>query len=255
MRHRTTLAGAFAVGLFVAGCGGNGPGSQLPIAYQAGGPVASAGQMQRHASSGKIQHIVIVVQENRSFNNLFMGFPGATSSTYGYASNGYKVTLQPIPLEAPWDVEHDSSGFFAACNGTGSIPGTNCRNNGFNNEYAGCYSNCPPYPTYAYVPRTETKPYFSIGKQYVLADQMYASNLDASSFISHQYIISGQALGSVNYPYGAWGCSGDNISKIGPQRQIPYGHQRVCWDPTTLGDELDSAGKSWAFYGVDYGSY
>ena len=29
-----------------------------------------------------------------------------------------------------------------------------------------------------------------MGKQYVLADQMYASNFDASSFISHQYIIS-----------------------------------------------------------------
>ncbi|HYL27945.1 MAG TPA: alkaline phosphatase family protein, partial [Candidatus Nitrosotalea sp.] len=135
-------------------------------------------------------------------------------------------------------------------------PGTNCQMNGFNNEWAGCGSRCPTNPTYGYVPHSETKPYFAMGKQYVLADQMYASNLDASSFISHQYIIAGQAGGgtggAVNYPYGAWGCpggSGDKINKIGPNRQIPYGNNEVvCWDPTTLGDELDNAGVSWGFY-------
>jgi phospholipase C len=92
----------------------------------------------------------------------------------------------------------------------------------------------------------------------VLADQMYASNFDASSFISHQYIIAGQAESGVNYPYGPWGCpggSGDKIDTVGPQRQIPYGYEIVCWDPTTLGDELDNAGISWAYYAVSYSGY
>ena len=31
----------------------------------------------------KIQHVVIVIQENRSFNNLFYGFPGAKTVTSG----------------------------------------------------------------------------------------------------------------------------------------------------------------------------
>jgi phospholipase C len=97
-----------------------------------------------------------------------------------------------------------------------------------------------------------------MGHQYVLADQMYASNFDASSFISHQYIISGQAESGVNYPDSAWGCSGgpgDKISEVGPQRQIPYGSEVVCWDPNTLGDELDNAGISWAYYAVEYSGY
>jgi phospholipase C len=105
------------------------------------------------------------------------------------------------------------------------------------------------------VPYSETRPYFDIGKQYVLADEMYASNFDASSFISHQYIISGQAKSAVDYPFGYWGCPGgpgDDISKVGPQRQIPYGYELACWDPTTLGDELDNAGISWAFYTSTY---
>ena len=51
-----------------------------------------------------------------------------------------------------------------------------------------------PDPPYSYVPQTETKPYFFLGKHYVLADEMYASNVDASSFISHQYIIAGKRV-------------------------------------------------------------
>ena len=65
-----------------------------------------------------------------------------------------------------------------------------------------------------------------MGEQYVVADQMYASNFDASSYISHQYIIAGQAEKSVNFPYEAWGCpggSGDQIALVGPQRQVPTG--------------------------------
>ncbi|MBV9333638.1 MAG: hypothetical protein JO146_06495, partial [Candidatus Eremiobacteraeota bacterium] len=150
---------------------------------------------------------------------------------------------------------------FAACDGTGSIPGTNCKMDGFNLEYAGCNSSnsCPiKHPQYAYVPYSETKPYFDIGKQYVLADEMYASNFDASSFISHQYIISGQAESAVDYPYGPWGCpggSGDTVAEVGPQRQIPYGREVPCWDPTTLGDELDTAGVPWAYYAVSYSGF
>jgi len=208
--------------------------------------------LQRHSSSAKIKHVIILIQENRSFNNLFYGFKGATTATYGYDSHGQKITLQPIPLETSWDVEHDSTGFFAACNGTGSVPGTDCQMNGFNKEWAGCGSRCPTDPTYGYVPHSETKPYFIMGKEYVLADQMYASNLDASSFISHQYAIAGQAERAVDFPAGAWGCpggSGDKIGEIGPTRKVPDGSDEVvCWDPTTLGDELDKAGVPWAFY-------
>ncbi len=217
----------------------------------AGSGLPPATRVRNAASSGKIKHVVIVIQENRSFNNLFYGFPGAKTVDYGYDHSGHKITLQPIPLETWWDVQHDSHGYFAACNGKGSIPGTDCRMNGFDREWAGCSSGCPAYPTYAYVPHSETKPYFAMGKQYVLADQMYASNFDASSFVSHQYIIAGQSESAVNYPWSSWGCPGgkyDEIETVDQQRNIPAGYEVVCWDPTTLGDELDNAGISWAFY-------
>lgn len=82
-------------------------------------------------SPKKIQHVIIIVQENRSFNNLFYGYPGAKTVTYGYDSKGQKITLKPIGLATTWDVSHSYAAFMAACDGTGKIPGTNCRMDGF----------------------------------------------------------------------------------------------------------------------------
>ncbi len=37
---------------------------------------------------------------------------------------------------------------------------------------------------------------------------------------------------------------------LGPEREFPQGYTVPCWNPTTLGDELDQAGLPWAFYAV-----
>ena len=42
------------------------------------------------SGAGKIKHIVYIVQENRSFDNLFQGYPGADTVPYG------KDTLRQI---------------------------------------------------------------------------------------------------------------------------------------------------------------
>ena len=256
IRHALRTLSAGVVLFAFAACGG--AGVTTPTLGPAGAPQTSLEMMHgiRHrATSGKISHIVIIVQENRSFNNLFYGFPGAKTAKYGYDTHGNKIALQPIGLETTWDLDHSSNAFFEGCNGTGSFPGTDCQMNGFDQEYWGCgKSGAPPCPNknppYSYVPHSETKPYFEMAKQYVLADQMFASNFDESSFISHQYIIAGQAMSAVNYPNGAWGCdggSGETISEVTQQRQIS-GHERPCFNDDTLGSELDDANVPWAFY-------
>jgi len=71
-----------------------------------------------------------------------------------------------------------------------------------------------------------------------------------AGFISHQYIIAGQANFTVNYPYEDWGCEGgyaDDIDTISFTRQIGSPSKR-CFNSPTLGDEMDAAGLSWAFY-------
>ncbi len=259
---RSLAIAALAVGL--SACNGNSGFSSGAPSVPLSSPSLARVQTQvppkrvhHRGSSGKIQHVVIVIQENRSFNNLLYGFPGATTTTYGYNTAGQKITLQPVVLETTWDIIHDSSSVITACHGTGSMPGTDCRMNGFNKETWACGGAGEPHcpianPPYAYVPHSETKPYFDMGKQYVVADQMYASNFDASSFISHQYIIAAQAEASVNYPFSTpWGCpgpSGEQIATVGPKRQIPYGYESACYNVKTLGQEADDAKISWAYY-------
>jgi phospholipase C len=245
-------------------CGGY-AGTSLELPQSANAGAAQNLVAPQSTGIGKIKHVVIIVQENRSLNNLFYGFPGARTVKYGYTTQGRKIKLRPISLDTSWDLEHNAQLFFSICNGTGSVPGTDCRMNGFNKVEAGCghsgYPACPiKHPPYAYVPHSETKPYFAMAKQYVLADQMYSSNLDSASFVAHQYLISAQAASSMNYPSGppplSWGCAGSSgnfIWMIGPARQLFYGKEVPCFGLTTLGQEADDAGDTWAYYATAIG--
>ncbi|HZY99210.1 MAG TPA: hypothetical protein VFE36_06530, partial [Candidatus Baltobacteraceae bacterium] len=52
-----------------------------------------------------IKHVVIVIQENRSVDNLFNGFPGADTVRIGERKIG-PVNLEPVDLGYPADVDH-----------------------------------------------------------------------------------------------------------------------------------------------------
>jgi len=205
--------------------------------------------------AGKIRHIVYIVQENRSFDNLFQGYPGADTVSSGKISNGHTVRLQPVGLRAYYDIDHSAGAMFIACDGTGKIPGTHCRMDAFDKEPTGLgYPKRVKHPQYVYVPHDESRPYFEMAHEGVLADDMFQSQLD-ESFVAHQYIIAAQAASSVNLPSGAWGCNGhgDQIETITKDREIA-GSEAPCFDYQTLGDELDHANLSWRFYASAYGS-
>ena len=204
-----------------------------------GAPLGHAGP------GGKIQHVVIIFQENRSFDNLFQGFTGANTVASGVNSKGQTIPLTPVRLSKQYIVDHSSTAFFDACDGTPR--GQNCKMDGFDRELS---AGGPPNPQFVYVPHGDTKPYFSMARQYVLADNTFTSQLD-ESFVAHQYIIAGQAASAVDLPTTAvWGCGGggsDTVQTLLPDRH--YGPSEVpCWNHKTLGDELDEAGLTWRYY-------
>jgi phospholipase C len=202
--------------------------------------------------AGKITHIVYIVQENRSFDNLFQGYPGADTVASGKNSKGRTIALAPISLAKDYSIDHSAQAMFAACDGTGKLPGTNCRMDGFNKEFA---AFGPRNSQYAYVPHSESKPYFDMAHEWVLADRMFQSQLD-ESFVAHQYVIAAQAAWSVNLPTGKWGCDGkgDTVQTITKDRNVFGPNIGPCFDYRTLGDELDQAKLSWRFYASAYGS-
>jgi phospholipase C len=192
-----------------------------------------------------IQHVVIVMQENRSFDNLFQGFPGANSAASGQNSKGETIPLQPVTLEAPWNVDHNAEAFFAACDG--KPRGRNCQMDGFNKERT-VGKKRPKSLAYSYVPQSETRPYFDIGKQFVVGDAMFPSNID-ESFESHQYIIAAQANRAVDQPNGTEGCqlpAGNVLTLLDNRRFGPT--EQPCFESQTLGDELDAKHLPWRYY-------
>jgi len=148
-------SGVAAGVILVGGCGAHVSSSALPLTQSGRMPGLPAD------GAGKIQHIVYIVQENRSFNNLFYGYPGAYTVTSGRDSKGEMVQLQPISLHVQYVIDHSSSAMFFACHGRGKLFGTKCRMDGFNLEWWNGGPQRVKYPQYAYVPQRETKPYFN----------------------------------------------------------------------------------------------
>jgi len=228
-------AGCFAA-LFLSSCSGR---SGSSVTYPSVLPFALDPPLRAQPATGKIQHVVIIVQENRSFDNLFQGYPGADTVSSGKNSHGQTIPLVPIPLERKYIIDHSFAAHKAAYD-KGKM-------DGFDLEQS---SGGPPNPEYVYVPHTETQPYFDIATEFVVGDHMFTSHVD-ESFVSHQYIIAGQAQSAVDLPSGwPWGCDGGSSdTALTLTKQRTYGPPEVvCFDYQTLGDELDKKKLTWRFY-------
>ncbi len=239
---------ALAAALVLAACGGR---QALPQQMQG----AAALQDLAATGAGKIEHVVYIVQENRSFDNLFQGYPGADTASEGKLKDGRTVKLVSVSLATKYIIDHSSKAMFEACDGTGTLRGTDCRMDGFSQEKAYFWPVQIKHPQYVYVPHSESAPYFAMAHEWVLADRMFQSQLD-ESFTAHQYIIAAQAGHSVNLPVTLWGCDGgsfDSVPTLTADRKIGPS-ERPCFNYRTLGDELDHAGLSWRFYTSKYRS-
>jgi phospholipase C len=231
----------------LTGCSGSGT---LP--YMRGG---AALRSLNATGAGKITHVVYVIQENRSFDNLFQGYPGADTVSSGKDSKGQILQLQPVPLADQYEIDHSAQAMFSACDGPGNPPGTKCRMDAFDLEGSSGGPSGIEYPQYVYVPHGESKPYFDMAHEWVLADKMFASQLD-ESFVAHQYVIAAQAASAVDLPNLDWGCESgkaDFVPTITQTRDPDGPDIQPCFQYETLGDELDKAKLSWFFYASTYG--
>jgi phospholipase C len=243
MRRLLAVLSLTAV-LAANGCGGGGAAGGVP------NPSA-------RPTSAKVQHIIIIFQENRTVDDLFNGFPGADTLSSGETSTGAVVPLHPVGLEAPYDLDHSHPGFVTEYN--------NGNMNGFDLEKTSAQPGFTPPPdaAYGYVPHSETAPYFALAEQFTFADRMFQTN-EGPSFPAHQFILAGTSIptpGSdllvaenVAFPTAVpkvnQGCDsppGSTVALIDPlgnesQTQFP------CFDHPTLPDLLDAKNISWKYY-------
>ena len=213
-----------------------------------------------------IQHVIVLVQENRSFVNLFMGYPGADAPAEGACKpnpalklclDGKPVRLKEITLETTGllggkDIGHDHAVFETEFDGG--------KMDGFNDIPLGTAGNLGParlYP-YAYVEKNETKPYWNLANGFTLGDRMFSTET-SDSFVAHQQIIAGTTRlnaqeSLVDTPSAMpWGCDappGTTVPVIKVDGTVDNrSHVFPCLTQyKTMADVLDAANVSWKFY-------
>jgi phospholipase C len=211
--------------------------------------------VQRGASS--TPHVIVVVQENRSVDNLFQTFPGADTKRCGKDSNNRTVCLQKLPLGTQYDPGHSHKAFVTEYN-YGAM-------NGFDKDCA----NCPVDTAYTYVDPHDIVPYLQLARQYAFADHVLQPNQGPSQ-PGHIYLIAGQTGSPGSHWYlsenpgprheGAADClaSPDHtVLQIDMTTAFPGVEDNPifpCIDPPTILDELDQAGIEWRYYTPNLGS-
>ncbi|HXM06814.1 MAG TPA: alkaline phosphatase family protein, partial [Candidatus Acidoferrum sp.] len=239
----------------LAACGGGG-GTSNSSSSGGGPPVQPTNPPTAAPTSTPnpfIKHIVIIVQENRSFDNLFATYPGANGARVGKRKTGM-VRLKEQPLKDQLDIHHIWQTFTTeydngAMDGFGSIAFTN-------GQPAG---NWP----YQYVDPQQIAPYWTMAKEYTLSDEMFETQ-SSGSFVAHQDLIAGDtAITSdevlVNIPTREpWGCDAPKAPSNPPTtvtsllkapRQF-LGNQGPfpCLTYRTLRDTLDEKNVPWKYY-------
>ena len=223
------------------------------------------------------QHVVIIVQENRTPDNLFQGlcappYGSAESCNAAPRRGQYDIQTadwlddsapsgitQPLTVELAnnYDLKHAHAAFVEMCNV--DSPGGHCRMNGA----AGivCGGTCPTQPQFRFVGNASgiLDPYLTLARQYGWANYMFQTN-QGPSFPAHQFLFGGTSAPSAfddavgifaadNPGEANAGCAAPAgsvtalINPSGLENQFLY----PCYERVTLPDLLPP-GITWRYY-------
>jgi len=197
-----------------------------------------------------IEHVVFVIKENRTFDNMFGRFPGANGVTVGI-DRGEPRTLTRAVDAIEQDIKHCYECALQAWNG---------------GEMDGFATISDPADRYAYTQYLpEDLPnYWRWASSFVLGDNFFAS-AQGPSFPNHLYTIAAQSGGTHENPiqdiellrerhretglFKAWGCDSMEqayvpvVDSEGVEKKVA-----PCFDFLTEGDLLTEAEIPWAYY-------
>ena len=198
-----------------------------------------------------IKHVVFIIKENRSFDNMFGLFPGANGATVGY-DHGVARPLLKGTDQAALDMPH--------CYGCARTSWDGGKMDGFNqNEAADRWAYTELHPK-------QLPNYWHWAKRFVLSDNFFASAL-GSSFPNHLFAIAAQSGGAHAPPVQdraavrritntglakSYGCDSAPGSYVrvydseGNVTEVP-----PCFDFLTEGDLLRFHNIPWAYYSAN----
>jgi phospholipase C len=265
---------ALALALLLVACDSGAPrtdptgsASVPPPVRPSESPAVGASERQVGLARGRIQHVVFLIKENRTFDHVFGRFPGADGATTGLTCDGRLVPLRPAGnfLYGPL---HSFEGALRAINGG--------RMNCFSELGGG-------EDLWAYVQyrRQDIPSYWAYARRYALADRFFSSTYGPTG-IEHLFTIAATSDGFTDHererPPGQFGTNdipreycGDRTERAWSFRildaaerahayrlendprveelQDRYWYLRwPCIDVTILPDLLEEREISWRYY-------
>ena len=190
---------------------------------------------------GKIKHIIWIVKENHTFDNMFGRFPGADGTTVAHAGSRV-VPMGDTPDVLTTDLAHtgntattDMDGgkmdnFFRASNAVQN--GENVADSQFR------ASGIPNYWKYA--------------QDYTLADHFF-STVSAASFPNHLVTVTGSNLNTVGVNRSStsvwsWGCDASPGTVALYDSGNGSSNNAPCFNVQTIPDEANAAHVTWQYY-------
>jgi phospholipase C len=222
------------------------------------------------------QHIILVVQENRTPDNMFQGLctsPSACSIQPGPGQYNIQTTRwldktsptrttnpHKVRLGVGYSLGHVHSAFVAMCDKNASGA---CAMDGA--ALVPCNPKAQPCPkakaAYGFVDPSDVQPYLDIAHAYGWANYMFQTN-QGDSYPAHLFLFGATSAPSaaadhrgtfVKENSGAVGCTAlptatvPLINALG----VDSGQIFPCYEHKTVGDLLDALGVTWRYYGED----
>ena len=211
----------------------------------------------------KIEHVIFIVKENRTFDHMFGRFPGADGTTFGVTCDGERV-----PLERAQDRAGDPDHSFVA--------GLTAINGGQMN----CFDrlrNGTELQGYVQYHEEDIPNYWAYARHFTLADRFFSS-IYGPTGVEHLWLVAGQSDRFVDHERpGQFGtgpereyCEDDkerawSFKKLTPKEEDQayeleerpqivklvrrYWIERwPCTDIKVLPDLLEEKGISWRYY-------
>ncbi len=234
------------------------------------------------SASQYITNVIVVIQENRSLDNLFAGYPGANAPLSGCALPGsgsnrmrglravmrvvhratssgscppgdVSVNLHQDTFENNPDIEHDWGSSMTEWN------------NGNMDGFSKYGTKEGQYAAYTYIEHSQITPYWTMAQDYVLADEMFPTEF-GGSFTAHLTLVAGTddiklpSEAEVNFPsHAPDDCDSPPGTKSSYLSESPYREVHLfkgpfpCFDQfNTMAEVLDGAGISWKFYATKH---
>ena len=242
-----------------------------------------AGAASLQAQIRNFSHIVVIVQENRTPDNLFQGLctpPYGTSTSCSITPTGKQYNIQTsnwldksspthvtqphvVPLANTYDLGHAHFAWVKQCDRNAAGV---CTMDGASKLTCSPGKNCPAKPQFAYVDNSTgaLNPYLELATQYGWANSMFQTN-QGPSFPAHQYIFGATSAPSLAADHAgtfasenmsgkgrAAGCIAESTRLVqlidSTGVEAPSNKMFPCFEHNTVIDLLQPRSITWRYY-------